>query len=81
MGLGKKFLWSVLYARQNTVSIRLISLSMAIAILVIKLYIWNKRAKSKIGQIITMIDNKIIVDYGKAVNKITNSSLSKNTRT
>jgi len=64
LGLRKKFLRSILYIRQNAVSIGLIVPKIVIAILTTKLYIGNKRANTKIRWIIASIDNKIMIEKG-----------------
>ena len=43
---------------------------MAIVILSLKLYISNKRAKSKVGRMISTIDNNLLVQYRQGNNKI-----------
>jgi len=43
-----------------------------IAMLAIKLYISNKRANTKIEQMIASIDNKIIIKKSQSTNKIIN---------
>ena len=70
MGLGKKFLRLIMYAKQNAVRIGLIVPKTVITMLSAKIYIGNKRANTKIGQIIESINNKIIIEKGRLSNKI-----------
>ena len=71
LGLGKKFLRIALYTRQNAIGIGLIMPKTAIAMLATKLYIGNLQAKTKISQIIIIINNKLMIEKGKNNNTIT----------
>ena len=54
MRLGKKFLRSIMYAKQNAVGIRLIASKIVITMLSVKLYIGNMRQKSRVANLITI---------------------------
>ena len=70
IGLRKKFLILILYAKQNVIRIGLIVPKTVITMLSVKLYISNKRVNTKIGQIIESIDNKIMIEKGRSSNKM-----------
>ena len=78
MGLRKNFPRSIMYTKQNAVGIGLIAPKIVITMLSAKLYIGNKRANTKIRQIIESIDNKIIIEKGRSSNKIINDFQSTN---
>ena len=63
MKLGANFPWQILYARQNTVGLGLISPKTAIAMLAIKLHMGNIRANARIIQIIKAYEENMIVEY------------------
>ena len=70
LGLEKKFSRIVLYTRQNAIGIGLITPSTVIVMLATKLYVRNKCAKTKIGWIISIIDNKLMTEKGYNTNSI-----------
>ena len=77
MGLGSKFPRAVLCSNRNSIGIRLITSEIAIVILIIKLYIGNKRAQTKVGCIIEIMDNIIAIKQGTSSNKV-EKSISQN---
>ena len=64
LGLGKNFSWGVLHSRKNAVGIGLIKPKMAINMLACKLHIENKRCNAKIGKLIWLIEEAVMVEYG-----------------
>jgi len=70
LGLGVTFPWSILHIRQNAMGIRLIKLSTAIAMLVYKLHIGNRRGKTGVGNLIFIIDEKLIIENGLSLIEI-----------
>ena len=81
LGLRKKFPRAVLYTRWNIVEIRLIIAKTAIAMLAAKLYIRNMWTKTKIGWIISTIDNKVMIEKGRNTNSIHSDFVTTNKRT
>ena len=59
--LEQKFLRYVLYTRRNAIGIGLIKPNTAITVLTMKLFIGNKRAKTKISQMIKIIDKMVMI--------------------
>ena len=62
LGLGATFPQLILYIRQNIMGVRLIKLSIAIAMLVSKLYIGNRRDKTRVRKLISIIDEKLTIE-------------------
>ena len=65
LGLEKKFLRAILYVQQNRLGIGLIKPKTAIAMLACKLYIGNKRAKSKLAKLIRINKELVAIEYGR----------------
>ena len=53
-----------MYIRQNAMGIRLIKPSIAIVMLEYKLYIGNRRGKTRVGKLISIIGEKLTIKNG-----------------
>ena len=81
LGLRQKFSRYVLCTRRNTIGIGLIKSNTTITILVMKLYISNRRANNKINKMIEILDEMETIKNGKGVINILNTKFSKNIET
>ena len=72
---------TALYTWQNAIGIGLIMPRIAIVMLAAKLYVGNKCAKTKIGWIISVIDNKLMIEKGHNINIIKETLIITNKKT
>jgi len=64
MGLSQKFLRKALYARKSALGVGLMSPSMILNILALKLYVSHKRGETEVSKMIRINEENISLYYG-----------------